>query len=1260
ENVLGATRVATGNGGDTINVRAANAATTVDGGEDDDVVNVGSVAPGTGGVLTGLSAAVAIAGGLGFDRLNLDSSGTTAGTIGQLSHDTLSGLTLGVALAFDSMDDLRLVLGDFADQFTIASTADDMAVTVMAQGGADQILVEAINGPTTVDGGTGSDTIAVIPSTDSPVDSARVVPNRRSAINAGLLVRGGVGGADIDSLVYRSVFAVTETGRLTGDRLSGLDLPAGIDYRELESLQVVLDTNGDVAVTIEDTHAGSTEILTGSGADIVNIRAVSGPTSVATSGGADAVNVGSRARGVTGDASLNEGGDLKAIAANLVVNGGPTGGTGPLNTSTDVLTVDGSGDTQAATGTLAAVTLNGFGMTGSFQYQAMESVFLTLGSGNDRLTIASTAAGATYQVRGGAGNDTVVAGTGNLETLLGRVRIFGDSGTDQATVDDRESASRADYRIAGGAVTSQSQIGQPDRVFAGVEFDSSLESLSLTGNGSANTFDVSPSPATRFSVDGGLPATGLVPPRLGDTLRIDFSAVSGEVLSWSDSRTGTGLWQFTSGQQPVSFTSIERLNGVDSLAVFSGAGINSSGDVKVYDPKSGLLRFTISSLQIRSDGFRDGIRAVTGDLNGDGVPDVAVSQDFTTNAKVKVFDGITGRQLVSLRPFNNPALCRGVVELAIGDVDGDGWSDLVAGQNCDVSISIRVFSGDPNQNWRQLGAELRPFGAVNTRLASLTMADQDVRGAANRSVLWVGATLDSVTSVRAFRWNNASAFDEVLGSRFNPFGTGTGKSVRLTTGDINGDGVEDLITSLGTGKPPSIRVFDGAKYGQSLGNAFPVFNQAKAVDEVFTDAFDFNGDGLVERITAFDSVGGVVGEVRRFGATGTEAGAFTANMGAFPNLAGMWLVNGQPATISQVGTDLTLTDERGRVTAAKLQSAGQIVTVKYRALAKIDGNVLRFSNGLNWQRLDLTGNYAVAGGIARIQHQGSVIRVWDQEGNLYPASFTAAKTIIVPSLGNLSGQIRAGGIDWSDGSSWRKLDLSTEYRNAAGERFRILSNGVGDVVLGDSKGNASVARWVGPDRLVALDWGGRTGVVRDSRITWSDGSVWLKNQRLNGTTATGGLVAIESRDDQILLSNGSARSRARLVNSQTIYAIDWRLTGVIVDDQIQWSNGTIWKDFGLEAFNSAFRDIVTLPFPNVFLKGDDSRGGAVAIELRQNELFLTDRKGDVAPAVRIATNKIFVAKWNLTGTLVKGKVYWSNATLWRGFDTTLIEYVFKN
>jgi hypothetical protein len=837
------------------------------------------------------------------------------------------------------------------------------------------------------------------------------------------------------------------------------------------------------------------------------------------------------------------------------------------------------------------------------------------------------------------------------------VRLSGGAGFDQASLDDSGTAKGVDYRVGAGLVTSPSRPGQPNRVFAGIEFDANLESLALAGTSVANVFDVVPSLTTRFAIDGRSPVGGAVPPRLGDYLRVDVSGVSGESLTWTTGQSGAGIWQFASGHQPIQFASIERFNGVDALGVFSAAGIKGAGGVKVYDPKSGRLRFTIPEERLRSEGFREGLRVATGDLNGDGVPDIAVSQDFVTNSKVKVFDGIDGRQLVSLRPYNNVSFCRGVVELAIGDVNGDGWNDLVVGQNCDVSVTVRVFSGDPNANWRQLGAELRPFGAVGTRLVSLAIADQNVRGGANRGLLWANATVDNVATIRAFQWNNAAAFDEVLGSRFNPFGATSGQGIRIASGDVNGDGVEDVIASLGPGQPPTIRTFDGARYGQPIVNTFPSSNQAKAVDAVFIDAFDYNGDGVTDQIAAFDSPGGLTTEVRKFSAAGVPAGTITANQGAFPDLSGRWIVNGQVATISQTGTALTLTDETGRVTAAKLQGIGQLVTVNFRVLARIDGNVLRFANGTNWQRLDLTGTYAVDGGLARIQHEGGEIRIWDPSGKLSVASFTAARTIVVPALGNMVGQIRLGGIDWSDGAVWRKLDLSSNYKNAAGDWIRILSNGAGDIVFVTSRGDTSIGRWIEPTRLVAVEWGGMTGVVRDSRIVWSDGGIWSKVLRINGVTATRGPVAIESRGDQILLINGSSISRARLVNAQTIYAIDWRRTGTIVDDQIRWSNGTVWKDFGFEALNAAFRDIETLPFPNLLLKGDNSRGGAVTIELRQNQLFVTDSNGRVAPATRPAPGKIAVASWNLTGTLIKGKIYWSNATVWRGFDATLIDYV---
>jgi hypothetical protein len=183
-------------------------------------------------------------------------------------------------------------------------------------------------------------------------------------------------------------------------------------------------------------------------------------------------------------------------------------------------------------------------------------------------------------------------------------------------------------------------------------------------------------------------------------------------------------------------------------------------------------------------------------------------------------------------------------------------------------------------------------------------------------------------------------------------------------------------------------------------------------------------------------------------------------------------------------------------------------------------------------------------------------------------------------------------------------------------------------------------------------------LVQDAKILWSTGEIWNKNLHIDGATATGQSIAIEVRPDQILLFNPSGpSSRARLVDAQTIYAVDWRITGHLTGDQILWSNGITWKDFGWNNLNAAFSDVVTYAFPNILLKGKDGKS-PVSIELRQSAIFVTNKSGQVSPAKLIAPGTILAVNWNITGKLKNGNIYWSNGTVWQGFDAALISYIF--
>jgi len=96
--------------------------------------------------------------------------------------------------------------------------------------------------------------------------------------------------------------------------------------------------------------------------------------------------------------------------------------------------------------------------------------------------------------------------------------------------------------------------------------------------------------------------------------------------------------------------------------------------------------------------------------------------------------------------------------------------------------------------------------------------------------------------------------------------------VRVAMGDINGDGVEDLVTAAGTGGGPHIRVFDGVTHA--------VINEFMAYDSAFTGGVyvatgDVDGNGSVDIITGAGRGGGP--HIKVFdGMTGAVTSSFFA------------------------------------------------------------------------------------------------------------------------------------------------------------------------------------------------------------------------------------------------------------------------------------------------------------------------------------------------------------------------------------------------
>ena len=142
-------------------------------------------------------------------------------------------------------------------------------------------------------------------------------------------------------------------------------------------------------------------------------------------------------------------------------------------------------------------------------------------------------------------------------------------------------------------------------------------------------------------------------------------------------------------------------------------------------------------------------------------------------------------------------------------------------------------------------------------------------GAAQAQYIVTG-TATTLTHVKRF---DTAALAETASFFAYP---GFAGGVRVAVGDVNGDGVGDIITGAGPGGAPHVKVFDGV----SLAEIRSFLAYTGFTGGIFVAAGDINGDGRADIITGTDS--GTAAHVKVFDAnTSAELRSFLPFGGAF-------------------------------------------------------------------------------------------------------------------------------------------------------------------------------------------------------------------------------------------------------------------------------------------------------------------------------------------------------------------------------------------
>jgi hypothetical protein len=222
-----------------------------------------------------------------------------------------------------------------------------------------------------------------------------------------------------------------------------------------------------------------------------------------------------------------------------------------------------------------------------------------------------------------------------------------------------------------------------------------------------------------------------------------------------------------------------------------GAGHGEKPMVKVFAKDGSLVR---EFLAFEANN-KCGVRVATGDLNGDGIDDI-VAATGGKRGEVKVFSGADGSVLWSQLPFGKASVYNKGIYVAVGDTDGDGKNEVIAGAGAGAGPCIKVLNG-------QTGATNFKFNAFSSSFrGGVAVAAGDLNGDGKDEIVASAGGGSSKISV----FSGTGQFQKTFRAFAGEFVGNTSVAV----GDINGDGNEDIIVGSGSGKTPTVRAFNAA------------------------------------------------------------------------------------------------------------------------------------------------------------------------------------------------------------------------------------------------------------------------------------------------------------------------------------------------------------------------------------------------------------------------------------------------------------------
>lgn len=241
--------------------------------------------------------------------------------------------------------------------------------------------------------------------------------------------------------------------------------------------------------------------------------------------------------------------------------------------------------------------------------------------------------------------------------------------------------------------------------------------------------------------------------------------------------------------------------------VVVGSGPGRAPVVEIYD-QGGVL---LSQFAPYSDNMRAGVNVALGDLDGDGTAEIITGPMRDGGPQIRVFSA-DGAAKFTTGFFAFDTKFRGGVSVAAADVNGDGVDEIIAGAGVGGGPQVRIFDKSGNFTGNSF------FAFAESDRGGVSVARANVDGG-KEDELVVGLQGFAQAWVKVYK---PSADNQVLGS-FKSFDDSFLGGVEVAAADVDNDGQDEILVVPHTAGGPQIRAFEA--YGDVLDYSFFAFEQ---------------------------------------------------------------------------------------------------------------------------------------------------------------------------------------------------------------------------------------------------------------------------------------------------------------------------------------------------------------------------------------------------------------------------------------------------